>query len=116
MTALAELERRIEQLEQTAETIRELVREAHAATKDLRHAIRDATEVLSSTPVMQRIDHEVALGLERYANEIKRAQTAAVERVAATFDELAAIYLGEDDGLSLLTLADRKRKAREARG
>lgn len=116
MAGLADLETRVAQLEQAAERIRELVREAHAATKDLRSAIRDANEVLSSGPVMERIDREVALGLERYTNEIKRAQAAAVEKVGDTFEELAAIYTGEDrrHGPTLLELADRKREAREA--
>lgn len=114
-TPLAALEERIAKLERASDEIREATRLAHEATKDLRALIREAREILSTKPITDRIDDNVKAGLEEYAGTIKAAQEAAVDRVARTFDELAAIYLGEDEGLSLATLAERRRAAREGR-
>jgi hypothetical protein len=112
--ALSNLEAKILELEETAEVISELVREAHAATKDLRSAIRDANEVLSSTPVMSRIDEQVALGLERYKDEIKRAQAEAVDQVGRTFETLCNVHLyGNEAGTGKSVFEEMADRARE---
>lgn len=69
--------------EEAAE-LRAATREAHAATKDLRVAIREARE-LARGEISAQLDEAVRLALDE-----------ATAKVAAQFDEFVEILLGRD--------------------
>ena len=114
MTALRNLEERIEKLEQAAEEIREATREAHSTTKALRQAEKDVRDLLKRDVraiVDEAIADAVRAGLEGYGDTIRKAQDEAFDRVGAAFEELARIYLEGDpkDGkASIPELAEQR--------
>ena len=78
------------------ETVREAVREAHGVLKDLRAAAREARALVPDL-VKGQLEAAVADGLAGYADTIRKAQDEAVDRVNATFDELADLLMGRDE-------------------
>ena len=92
---------------------RELVRDAHTATKDLRTAIRDAkteTAGLAATEVAGRVRAEVDAALAHLETGTAAAITAAADQVTARFDRFGESLLGKDT--YWLTAAGRRTQAR----
>jgi hypothetical protein len=78
--------------------LRELVREAHGVTKDLRQAIREAKQVQSTLPeaAAARIETAVEKGLSEYSAVLADSIEKATQAVFRRFDTIAAVCLGED--------------------
>jgi len=103
--------------------IREAVRDGHALLRDLKAATKEARAAVAEVErrmavvVDDRISQVVMEGLGEYKAELAKAIASADKRVADRFDQLAAIYLGEDpksrrEGLATLAeLAERRRRS-----
>lgn len=79
-----------------AEELRELIRDAHAAAKDIRAAVKDAREVtdkLAPQLVEDRLTKAIEEGLEQYVETVKTAMDQAVEKVDREFQKLADLYI-----------------------
>jgi hypothetical protein len=93
--AVSELER----LEAAAGECREMIREAHAATKDLRAAVREAKKELGALAhgeVAGHIQLEVSRQLEELGERTREAVSAATEKVIAEFDRFGESLLGKE--------------------
>jgi len=78
---------------------REMIREAHAATKDLRAAVREARQELramAQDEVAAHIQSEVSRQLEDLAERTREAVTAATQKVIAEFDRFGESLLGKE--------------------
>ena len=78
---------------------REMVREAHAATKDLRAAVRDAKSemnALAKDEVAAQIQLEVSRQLEELGERTQEAIAAATQKVIAEFDRFGESLLGKE--------------------
>ena len=92
--AVSELDR----LEAAMNECREMVREAHAATKDLRAAVREARQelrTLARDEVAAQIQPEVSRRLEELGERTGEAITAATQKVIAEFDRFGESLLGK---------------------
>jgi transcription initiation factor TFIIIB Brf1 subunit/transcription initiation factor TFIIB len=93
--AVSELDR----LEAAMSECREMIREAHAATKDLRAAVREARQevrVLAADEVAAHIQAEVSRQLEELSERTREAVTAATQKVIAEFDQFGEALLGKE--------------------
>jgi hypothetical protein len=93
--AVSELER----LEAAVGECREMIREAHAATKDLRTAVREAKrelQDLARDEVGARIQGEVSRQLEDLGERTREAIGAATQKVTAEFDRFGEALLGKE--------------------
>jgi phage protein D len=93
--AVSELDR----LEAAMSECREMIREAHAATKDLRAAVREARQeirVLAAAEVAAHIQAEVSRQLEELGERTGEAVTAATQKVIAEFDRFGEALLGKE--------------------
>jgi hypothetical protein len=93
--AVSELER----LEAAVGECREMIREAHAATKDLRAAVREAKrelQDLAKDEVGVRIQGEVSRQLEELGERTREAVNAATQKVIAEFDRFGETLLGKE--------------------
>jgi len=93
--AVSELDR----LEAAMSECREMIREAHAATKDLRAAVREAKQearALAADEVAAHIQAEVSRQLEDLGERIGEAVTAATQKVIAEFDRFGEALLGKE--------------------
>ena len=93
--AVSELDR----LETAVGECREMIREAHAATKDLRAAVRDAKrelQDLSKDEVAAHIQREVTRQLEELSERTHEAVSAATQKVIAEFDRFGESLLGKE--------------------
>ncbi len=93
--AVSELDR----LEAAVGECREMIREAHAATKDLRTAVREARrelEDLAKDEVAAHIHREVSRQLEELDERTREAVTAATQKVIAEFDRFGESLLGKE--------------------
>jgi hypothetical protein len=78
---------------------REMIREAHAATKDLRAAVREARQevrVLAAGEVAAHIQAEVSGQLEELGERTGEAVAAARQKVIAEFDRFGEGLLGKE--------------------
>jgi PE family len=78
---------------------REMIREAHAATKDLRTAVREAKQevrALSTDEVAAQVQSEVSRQLEELGERTGEAITAATQKVIAEFDQFGERLLGKE--------------------
>jgi hypothetical protein len=78
---------------------REMIREAHAATKDLRTAVREAkkeVQDLTKDEVAGHIQAEVSRQLEELGERTQAAITAATQKVIAEFDRFGEALLGKE--------------------
>ena len=78
---------------------REMIREAHAATKDLRAAVREARQearTLAAGEVAAQIRAEVSRQLEELGERTGEAVTAATQKVIAEFDRFGEALLGKE--------------------
>jgi hypothetical protein len=93
--AVSELDR----LEAAADECREMIREAHAATKDLRAAVREAKrelQDLAKDEVAAQIQREVSRQLEELGERTTEAVSAATQKVIAEFDRFGESLLGKE--------------------
>jgi len=93
--AVSELDR----LEAAMGECREMIREAHAATKDLRAAVREARQelrALAQDEVAAHIQVEVSRQLEDLGERTREAVTAATQKVIAEFDRFGESLLGKE--------------------
>jgi hypothetical protein len=93
--AVSELDR----LETAVGECREMIREAHAATKDLRAAVRDAKrelQDLAQDEVAAQVQREVSRQLEELGEQTSAAIKAATQKVIAEFDRFGEALLGKE--------------------
>jgi DNA topoisomerase VI subunit B len=89
----------LDRLEAAVGECREMVREAHAATKDLRAAVREAKremQALAKDEVAARVEDEVSRQLEELGERTREAITAATQKVIAEFDRFGESLLGKE--------------------
>ena len=87
----------LDRLEAAMNECREMIREAHAATKDLRAAVREARQelrALARDEVAAQIQPEVSRQLEELGERTGEAITAATQKVIAEFDRFGESLLG----------------------
>ena len=88
-----------DKLEAAITECREMIREAHAATKDLRTAVREAKKEvrdLTRDEVAAHLQQEVCRQLEELSERTHEAITAATQKVIAEFDRFGETLLGKD--------------------
>ena len=89
----------LKRLEAAMSECREMIREAHAATKDLRAAVREARQearVLAAGEVAAHIQAEVSRQLEELGERTRETVTAATQKVIAEFDQFGEALLGKE--------------------
>ena len=89
----------LDRLEAAAGECREMIREAHAATKDLRAAVREAKrelQDLAKDEVAGQIQREVSRQLEELGERTSEAVNAATQKVIAEFDRFGETLLGKE--------------------
>ena len=89
----------LDRLEAAASECREMIREAHAATKDLRSAVREAKrelQELGKDEVAAHIQREVSRQLEELGERTREAVSAATQKVIAEFDRFGESLLGKE--------------------
>ena len=89
----------LERLEAAVSECREMVREAHAATKDLRAAVREAKremQDLAKDEVGAQIQDEVSRQLDELGERTREAVNTATQKVIAEFDRFGETLLGKE--------------------
>jgi chromosome segregation ATPase len=89
----------VDRLEAAISECREVIREAHAATKDLRAAVREAKQevrALTTDEVAANIRAEVSQQLEELGERTREAVTAATQKVISEFDRFGEALLGKE--------------------
>ena len=89
----------LNRLEAALGECREMIREAHAATKDLRVAVREAKRELhdlAKDEVAAHIQAEVSRQLEELGERTGEAVSAATQKVIAEFDRFGESLLGKE--------------------
>ena len=89
----------LDRLEEAVSECREMIREAHAATKDLRAAVREAKrelQELGKDEVAAHIQREVSRQLEELGERTREAVSAATQKVIAEFDRFGESLLGKE--------------------
>jgi chromosome segregation ATPase len=89
----------LDRLETAVAECREMIREAHAATKDLRAAVRDAkreVQDLAKDEVAAQVRREVSRQLEELGEQTSAAIGAASQKVIAEFDRFGEALLGKE--------------------
>ena len=89
----------LDRLEAAMSECREMIREAHAATKDLRAAVREAKQearALAAGEVAAQIQAEVSRQLEELGERTREAVTTATQKVIAEFDQFGEALLGKE--------------------
>jgi hypothetical protein len=89
----------LDRLEAAIAECREMIREAHAATKDLRAAVRDAKrEVrdLAKDDVAAQVQLEVTRQLDELRQRTDEAIATATQKVIAEFDRFGESLLGKE--------------------
>ena len=88
-----------DRLEAAMDECREMIREAHAATKDLRAAVREAKQEMRAVAhdeAAARIQAEVSRQLAELGERTSEAVTAATQKVIAEFDRFGEALLGKE--------------------
>jgi Sec-independent protein translocase protein TatA len=89
----------LDRLEVAVGECREMIREAHAATKDLRSAVREAKgelRALAKDEVAAQIQLEVSRQLDELDERTREAITTATQKVIAEFDRFGESLLGKE--------------------
>ncbi len=89
----------LERLEAALGECRETIREAHAATKDLRAAVREAKQEvrdLATDEVAAHLQGEVSRQLAELGERTREAVTAATQKVISEFDRFGESLLGKE--------------------
>jgi hypothetical protein len=92
-------ESEIDRLEAAMAQCRELIREAHAASKDLRTSVRDAKDelrALAKDEVAGQIHDEVTRQLIQLGERTQESIGAATQKVLAEFDRFGESLLGKE--------------------
>ena len=89
----------VDRLEAAVGECREMIREVHAATKDLRTAVREAKKEMSALTrdeVAAQVQAEVSRQLEELGMRTSEAISAATQKVIAEFDRFGELLLGQE--------------------
>ncbi len=89
----------LDRLEAAVGDCREMLREAHAATKDLRAAVREAKKELRASAkdeVAALIQLEVSAQLAELGERTSAAVSSATQKVIAEFDRFGESLLGKE--------------------
>ena len=89
----------LDRLEAAVSECREVIRDAHAATKDLRAAVREAKrelQDLAKNEVAAQIHREVSRQLEELGERTQEAVSTATQKVIAEFDRFGESLLGKE--------------------
>ena len=89
----------VDRLEAAISECREMIREAHAATKDLRTAVREAKKELrelAKDEVAGQVHNEVTRQLDELRERTSEAVSAATQKVIAEFDRFGESLLGKE--------------------
>ena len=89
----------LDRLEAAIGECREMIREAHAATKDLRTAVREAKKELrelTKDEVAGQVHSEITRQLDEVRERTSEAVTAATQKVIAEFDRFGESLLGKE--------------------
>jgi DNA topoisomerase VI subunit B len=89
----------LDRLEAAIGECREMIREAHAATKDLRTAVREAKremQDLAKDEVAAHVQLEVSRQLEELGERTREAVSTATQKVIAEFDRFGESLLGKE--------------------
>ncbi len=89
----------LDRLEAAVAECREMLREAHAATKDLRAAVREAKRemrALASDEVAGHLQLEVSRQLDELGERTGAAISTATQKVIAEFDRFGESLLGKE--------------------
>jgi hypothetical protein len=89
----------LDRLEAAIGECREMLRDAHAATKDLRAAVREAKrelQALARDEVAAQVQLEVSRQLEELGERTGEAISAATQKVIAEFDRFGESLLGKE--------------------
>ena len=89
----------VDRLEAAMNECREMVREAHAATKDLRAAVREARQemrALAEDEVAAQVRLEVSRQLQELGERTSEAIAGATQKVIAEFDRFGESLLGKE--------------------
>jgi len=89
----------LDRLEAAMSECREMIRDAHAATKDLRTAVREARQevrALASDEVSAQVRLEVSRQLDELGERTAEAITASTQKVIAEFDRFGESLLGKE--------------------
>ena len=92
----------IERFERARDELREAVRDAHAATKDLRQLKREISELLEKTAkglVDDRVGELVRSELDRVGPMLKEFSSGLYARVSTELDKLIDLSLGKEFAL-----------------
>ena len=82
--------------------LRDLIRQAHEVTSDLRAVLREAKAMRDSLPaaaekaVSERLQAEVESGLESFGKALDKAIDDGTQAVFRRFDGIEKLLLGED--------------------
>lgn len=92
---MADLARRIADLEQTRDELREELREARGVLKDLRRETKTARELV---PLLtdEAFEAEVARQIGKLDATMKEAMKIATDKIFKSFDDLHAVLMGQD--------------------
>ena len=88
-----------DRLEAALGECREMIREAHAATKDLRAAVREAKQevrALATDEVAAHVQAEVSRQLDELGERTHEAVAAATQKVISEFDRFGESLLGKE--------------------
>jgi predicted TPR repeat methyltransferase len=83
----------LDKLEAAVSECREMIREAHAATKDLRAAVREARQEVRA---LAKDEVTAQVQLEVLGERTGEAVTAATQKVIAEFDRFGESLLGKE--------------------
>jgi hypothetical protein len=89
----------LDRLEAAIAECREMIREAHAATKDLRAAVREAKQelrALAKDEVAAQLQSEASRQLDELGERTRTAITSATQKVIAEFDHFGESLLGKE--------------------
>jgi len=89
----------LDRLETAVSECRDMIREAHAATKDLRAAVREAKrelQDLAKDEVAAHLQREVSRQLEELGERTREAVNASTQKVIAEFDRFGESLLGKE--------------------
>lgn len=108
----------IDRLAAATTEARQVITEAHGATRDLRQAIADARDLLARTvpqaveaEVSSRVSDAVTEAIAALGRSTEAAMAAAVDKVGREFARLERLYLGLDDGKTSIEDATRRLRA-----
>lgn len=93
---MSQLQETIEKLNAAIAECRQVTSEAHAATKDLRKAERDARALIDrlvDERVEALVNESVAKGLAEYSDSLRKHTDEAHAQVIASFDELTSLLM-----------------------